>query len=220
MPDSSFHKNPRQVESWMSILAKEGKKKEDKLFRSVSHILALIEKMLNPIPDERPSAYDVQEKIYCILIEFCGLGPSPESRGRIHCTIREEENNDWNFGFDQLRLASQRAAAEACASVNPVLTSGGSTGVVNYGLERTPSVVSSVAWGPGPSSPTSPASPMREKVSARDGDIMSVSSGNKSITGRSSEGKSRSGSASLGSGIQNGKPKPKAKAWQAPVYAG
>ncbi|KAH7397687.1 hypothetical protein BKA64DRAFT_44653 [Cadophora sp. MPI-SDFR-AT-0126] len=219
LPDSSFHKNPRQVDSWMSLLAKEGKKKEDKIFRSVSHILALIEKMLNPIPDERPTAYDVQEKIYCILIEFCGLGPSPESRGRIHCTIREEENNDWNFGFDQLRLASQRAAAEACASVNPALTNGGTSGPVNCGLERTPSVVSSVAWGPGPSSPTTPVSPLRETASARDGDIMSVSSGNKSVTGRSSEGKSRSGSGSQGSAIQNGKPKPKVKAWQAPVYA-
>ncbi|KAK0103617.1 hypothetical protein ONS95_005629 [Cadophora gregata] len=219
LPDSSFHKNPRQVDSWMSILAKDGKKKEDRIFRSVSHILALIEKMLNPTPDERPSAYNVQEKLYCILIEFCGLGPSPQSRGRIHCTIREEESNDWNFGFDKLRLASQRAAAEACASVNPAFMHGGPSGSVSYGLEWTPSVVSSVAWGPGPSPPTSPVSPIRDRTLARDGDIMSVSSGNKSVTGRSSDGKSRSGSASLGSGIQNGKPKPKAKAWQAPVYA-
>ncbi len=218
--DSSFHKNPGQVESWMNILAKDGKKKEDKDFRGVSHIIALIEKMMNPNPDERPNAHNVQEKIYCILIEFCGLGPAPESRGRIHCTARNTEDNEWNFGFDQLRLASQRAAAEACASVNPVTANGGTLGTiggVTYGLERTSSVVSSVAWGPGPSSPTPPTSPIRERAPTRDGDIMSVSSGNKS---RSSEGKSRSGSASLGSGAPNGKPKPKAKAWQAPVYAG
>ncbi|KAL2069828.1 hypothetical protein VTL71DRAFT_14507 [Oculimacula yallundae] len=221
LPDSSFHKNPRQVESWMSLLAKEGRKKEDKIFRSVSHILALIEKMMNPIPDERPSAHDVQEKIYCILIEFCGIGPSATSRGRIHCTMRESEDNDWNFGFDQLRLASQRAAAEACANVLPVLTTGSNPGAADFALERTSSIVSSVAWGPGPGSLTPPMSPLKDRAPTRDGDVMSISSGNKSATGRSSEGKSRSGSTIWSSGMQNGKPKPKrqAKAWQAPVYA-
>ncbi|CZT52639.1 uncharacterized protein RSE6_13991 [Rhynchosporium secalis] len=222
LPDSSFHKNPRQVESWMSLLAKDGKKKEDKIFRSVSHILALIEKMMNPVPDERPGAHDVQEKIYCILIEFCGIGPSSTSRGKIHCTMRESEDNDWDFGFDQLRLASQRAAAEACANFLPVSAIGNRQGVGDSERERMSSLVSSVAWGPGPGSPTPPMSPLRDRAPTRDGDVMSVSSGNKSVTGRSLEGKSRSGSASLGSGTQIGKMKPKrkAKAWQAPIYAG
>ncbi|CAL3963391.1 unnamed protein product [Diplocarpon coronariae] len=220
LPDASFHKNPRQVESWMGILAKEGKKKEDKVFRSVSHILALIERMMSANPAKRPSAQDVQENVYCILVEYCGLGPSADSPGKIHCTVRETEENEWNFGFDQLRLASQRAAAEACASVNPVMANRcttGATGAVAYSLERATSVVSSVAWGPGPSSPTIPMSPGFVRVPTRDEDIMSVSSGNKS---RSSEGKSRSRGTSLRSGMQSGKAKAKSKAWQAPVYAG
>ncbi|KAJ5035490.1 uncharacterized protein L3040_007957 [Drepanopeziza brunnea f. sp. 'multigermtubi'] len=218
-PDSSFHKNFKQVESWMSILAKEAKKKEDRVFRGMSHILALIEKMMNPNPEERPSACDVEERVHHILVEFCGLGATQESRGRIHCLPRKAEEKEWNFGFDQLRLASQRAAAEACASVNPVTANGGTiglTGAVAYSLARTASVVSSVAWGPGPSFPTQPMSPTRPRMISRDADSMSVSSGNKS---RSSESKSRSGSASLGSSMPNGKPKPKVKAWQAPVYA-
>ncbi|KAK2629862.1 hypothetical protein QTJ16_000682 [Diplocarpon rosae] len=219
-PDASFHKNPRQVESWMTILAQEGKKKEDKIFRSVSHILALIKKMMSANPGERPNAYDVQENVYCILIEYCGLGPSSESPGRIHCTAREREDNGWNFGFDQLRLASQRAAAEACANVNPVTANQcmmSATGAMAYSIERATPVVSSVAWSPGPSSPTVPISPGFVRMPTRDADMMSVSSGNKS---RSSDGKSGSGSTSLASGMQGGKAKARSKAWQAPIYAG
>ncbi|EHL01314.1 hypothetical protein M7I_2645 [Glarea lozoyensis 74030] len=49
-------------------------------------------------------------------------GPPDENRGRIHCETRENKATEWNFGFDELRLASQRAAAAACASVAPVST--------------------------------------------------------------------------------------------------
>lgn len=211
LPDSSFHKNPEQVESWMTILAKEGKKKEDKVFRCVSHVLALTDKMLNPDPEKRPSAHEVEEKVYFILVKHAGLGPTSASRGLLHCVRREAKGNEWIFGIDQLRLASQRAAAEACASVNvkPVTANGGMiglTGAVAYSLQRANSVV-----------PSAPAPPVRERTQPKEVDLVSVSSGRKS---RSSEGKSRSGSGSLGSGKSSGKPKPKAKAWQAPVYAG
>lgn len=225
LPDSSFHLNPKQIESWMGILAKDAKKKEDKIFRGVTQILVLTEKMMTPNPEERPTAVDVQGRIWDILTNSCGLGPSSKSCGRVHCQAHAtEEPEDWDFGFDELRLASQRAAAEACASVNAVLTpaasNGGtanSNGSGSDSVERAASVVSSLPWSTSPNSPIISSFPRRGSAVTKDGDRMSISSGNKS---RSSEGKSRSGSGSLGSGVLGGKSKPKAKAWQAPVYAG
>ncbi|KAG0652477.1 Spindle assembly checkpoint kinase [Hyphodiscus hymeniophilus] len=204
LPDSSFHKNRAQVEGWMAMLAKDASKKEDKVFRGLNHILALVEKMLSPNPEERPTAQMVQERLYTILSEHSGLGaPLAGCTGKIHCELRAIDavsGGDFNFGFDQM-LASQRAAAEACANVNPTATaltqlSLGNGGTI-YGIEKV----------------ESPAVYER-----REGDRASISTGKS----RSSEGKmsrlgSGSGSGSAGSGA---KPKPKAKAWQAPVYAG
>lgn len=210
LPDSSFHKNLGQVVSWIAILKKDSGKKEDKVFRGVTKILELTERMIKAEPEERPLATEVEDILYNILNEQCGLGQTAEKASGIHCETRiVEESNEWNFGFDQLRLASQRAAAEACASVNsmsPVTANGGTLGLnggVIYGIERTQSIISN-AW------PTSPTSPGKERLPTRDGDSRSRSSG----------GKSRQGSISQGSGTPHGKAKPKPKAWQAPVYAG
>ncbi|KAE8440584.1 hypothetical protein EG329_007222 [Mollisiaceae sp. DMI_Dod_QoI] len=211
LPDSSFHKNLGQVESWIAILKKDSGKKEDKVFRGVTRILELTERMMKADPEERPLATEVENILYDVLNEQCGLGLTSEQSSRIHCETRNVEPSEWNFGFDQLRLASQRAAAEACASVNPVTANGGTIGLnsgVIYGIERTQSLVSS-SW------PTSPTSPGRESLPPRDGDRRSISTSKS----RSSDGKSRQGSTSLSSGSPHGKPKPKAKAWQAPVYA-
>jgi serine/threonine protein kinase len=214
LPDSSFHKNLGQVESWMNTLIKDASKKEDKVFRGVSHIIGLIDKMISPNPEERPSAKEVQEKIHNILSQICGLGGvqtedgDVKLGGRIHCEARKIQSNEWDFGFDQLRLASQRAAAEACASVNPVTANGGTlglTGGVIYGVERVQSLsVSSAGY-----------TMSRDTSKTGEGDRASITTSKS----RSSEGKSRSGSGS-GTGTPHGKVKPKAKAWQAPVYAG
>jgi len=156
--------------------------------------------MVSQNPEERPGAREVQERMHSILTETCSLGPAEgEIKGKIHCAARKEESNEWNFGFDELRLASQRAAAEACASVNPIGTNEKTLGVnggVIYGVERVPSL---------------------STVPSKDlgADRTSMSSGSRS---RSSEGKSRAGSGSL-SALPGGKPKPKVKPWQAPVYA-
>jgi serine/threonine protein kinase len=196
LPDSSFHKNLGQVESWMNTLAKDASKKEDTIFRGVSHIISLVSQMLNPNPDERPSASFVAERLCTILIEKCGLGTSEGVPSRIHCDARSSNPEEWNFGFDQLRLASQRAAAEACASVNPAGTEMrtmalGNGGVI-YGIEKK-------------------EPPMSPK--GTEGDRMSMMT----KTSRSSEGRSRTGSVSL---VGPGKVKPKARAHKAPIYAG
>ena len=206
LPDSSFHMNRGQVETWVVILLKDASKKEDKIFRGVKDILALIEKMLSLHPEDRPTAQAVQERLYTILSEHSRLGaPVEGGLSKIHCEARALDSGpEFNFGFDQM-LASQRAAAEACANVNPTATaltqlSLGNGGTI-YGIEK---VETSVFRG-----------------GAKDGDRMSVSTGKS----RSSEGKmsrvgSGSASASASAVSGGGKPKPKAKAWQAPVYAG
>ncbi|QSZ29678.1 hypothetical protein DSL72_004194 [Monilinia vaccinii-corymbosi] len=200
VPDASFHKNLGQVDSWMNTLLKDATKKEDRIFRGVSQLIALSKRMLSPDPNERPTATQVQDKIYAILTENCGLrdnhGDSHLERGEIHCETRITED-EWNFGFDQLRLASQRAAAEACASVagdamgNLPLGNGG----VICGVERVATVVNNGV----------PLS----SIGGKDGDRVSINT--KTSSGRSSEGK--------GKGAGEGKARPKAKAWQAPVYA-
>lgn len=201
VPDSSFHKNLGQVDSWMKTLLKDATKKEDKIFRGVSQLIALSQRMLSTDPNERPTATEVQERIYAILTENCGLkensGDSISERGEIHCETRITEDQ-WNFGFDQLRLASQRAAAEACASVagdtmgNLPLGNGG----VIHGVERVATVINNGV----------PLS----SIGGKEGDRVSINT--KTSSGKSSDGKGKSAG--------EGKPKPKAKAWQAPVYAG
>ncbi|KAG9228720.1 kinase-like domain-containing protein [Amylocarpus encephaloides] len=199
IPDSSFYKNLGQVESWMSTLAKDAKKKQDDVFRGVNHILILIVSMISANPDDRPTAQEVQEKLYTILTEKSAMGQqtavADQSRGRIHCETRNTDQSDWDFGFDELRLASQRAAAAACASVAPVSTLIGnieSNTTVNY-VDGMISVQITPALSRGRSND----------------DKMSITT----KTSKSSEGKSRSSSNG------GGKIKPKARPWQAPVYA-
>lgn len=91
--DSSFHKNLGQVETWMGSLARDADKKAAKekkaggggggggankdagarLYRGVTPILHVVERMLSPHPPSRPSALEVQRAIYQILIEVSGL---------------------------------------------------------------------------------------------------------------------------------------------------
>jgi serine/threonine protein kinase len=197
LPDSSFHTNLGQVEGWMQILTKDASKKEDKIFRGVAPIINLIRQMIGSNPEDRPTAAQVQERLYKLLTENSGLGAPEGGQSRMHCEPHVTKQNEWNFGFDELRLQSQRAAAEACAAVSPTGTEIRSiplgNGGVIYGIEKKETVY--------------------QPPISREGDRMSIAT--KTSRG-SSEGKSK------GSGSVNGttRVKPKAKAWQAPVYAG
>lgn len=81
IPDSSFHKNLGQVESWMVSMAKDAAKKgaskedgdEGRLYQAVAPLLHVVEKMLAVQPSERPSAVQVQSWIYPILTEVAGI---------------------------------------------------------------------------------------------------------------------------------------------------
>jgi serine/threonine protein kinase len=215
LPDSSFHKNLGQVETWMSTLTKEAGKKEDQLFRGVSHIISLCAEMLQPNPDERPNATIVKERLYTILFKHCGLGALVDGQAStIHCDVHSSEYESSSPGFDQLRLDSQRAAAAACASVNPLAmemrTLALGNGGVIYGIETKEQ----------PVSPTSPK--------GTDGDRLSMltkstsrSSGAKTSETQSSAGKTSRGKIRTQSIGMKGswKPKPKARAHEAPIYA-
>jgi serine/threonine protein kinase len=83
LPDASFHKNPGQVESWVFSLLKDAKKKEDRLFRGISHLLNLVTRMLSPNPHERPSAKYCKERVYEILTKISGFE-------RTHCGSAEQ----------------------------------------------------------------------------------------------------------------------------------
>ncbi|KAK4101037.1 hypothetical protein N658DRAFT_567061 [Parathielavia hyrcaniae] len=91
VPDSSFHKNLGQVDSWMKHLAKDAaKKKDEPVFRGVAPLLSVVEHMLAFYPSERPSASEVRARVYQILAESCGI-PEP------HCP-RLDSGLDYAFG--------------------------------------------------------------------------------------------------------------------------
>ncbi|KAI1196862.1 protein kinase [Nemania serpens] len=86
--DSSFHKNPGQVETWMAGLAKDAAKKtkkktkmkkkddeddDDAVFRGIAPMLQVVARMLATPPQERPTAHEVEGAMYKILTETCGM---------------------------------------------------------------------------------------------------------------------------------------------------
>ncbi|KAM7183752.1 protein kinase [Rhypophila sp. PSN 637] len=95
--DSSFHKNLGQVESWMTQLAKDASKKDnDQVFRGMSPMLHVVERMLALHPSERPAAHDVQTRMYQILRDACGISEP-------HCV---HQYGGWDFGIGSLKLNS------------------------------------------------------------------------------------------------------------------
>jgi hypothetical protein len=96
VPDASFHKNLGQVESWMTQLAKDASKKDDEVFRGMSPMLHIVERMLSLHPSERPAAHDVQARLYNILTDACGISEP-------HCV---HQYGGWDFGIGSLKLDS------------------------------------------------------------------------------------------------------------------
>lgn len=97
--DSSFHRNLGQVETWMGGLARdadkkarraaggEGAREEEegggaRLFRGVTPLLHVVERMLSPHPPSRPSAPEVQRAVYQILTEVSGVTATHCARRR------------------------------------------------------------------------------------------------------------------------------------------
>ena len=108
VPDSSFHKNLGQVESWMAGLAKDaakkvGTKKDDRstrVFRGIEPTLHLVSRMLAVAPHERPTAREVEHCTYSILTEDCGITEP-------HCV---HEYGGWDLGMGELRIGGGELA--------------------------------------------------------------------------------------------------------------
>lgn len=81
--DTSFHKNLGQVEEWMTSLAKDAARKVSNtdggridggnVFRGFTPMLHVVTEMLAANPFERPSAIEVQQRMYQILRDHCGI---------------------------------------------------------------------------------------------------------------------------------------------------
>jgi len=122
-PDASFHGNLDKVESWIQLLGKDASKKEDTLFRGVSPILSLINRMLNPEPTFRPQAKDVESRLLDILLKVCRI-ESPN----IHCGVggvhmgQSKSGGNWDFGFQDLNLNGLTSPTRSSTFASPSST--------------------------------------------------------------------------------------------------
>lgn len=105
--DTSFHKNLGQVESWMSSLAKDASKKvpEDEgghVFRGITPLLHIVTGMLSANPHDRPSASEVQQQVYRVLVEQCDIEEP-------HCV--HQYTSEMEFAFSQLLVSDREPAS-------------------------------------------------------------------------------------------------------------
>ncbi|KAI0441295.1 protein kinase [Xylaria telfairii] len=116
--DSSFHRNPGQVESWMTGLAKDAAKKDDVVFRGIAPMLHVVARMLSVLPQERPTAQEVEQAMYKILTEKCQIAEPHcvhQYGGQLDImtlgslTIQEEDGN-FNIGTGKQAGASSSSS--------------------------------------------------------------------------------------------------------------
>ena len=73
--DTSFHNNAQKVQTWMEILEHEvtAQPFQDQALYALPPLFRLIAEMQNPDPQCRPSAADVQDRVYDALYNFGGM---------------------------------------------------------------------------------------------------------------------------------------------------
>lgn len=104
--DSSFHRNLGQVEAWMSLLAREASKKASdsdggNVFRGFTPMLHLVARMMSANPHDRPSAEDVQHRIYQIVTEHAGIAePHCVHQYAIHHGIHDHSFRGYRVDSD------------------------------------------------------------------------------------------------------------------------
>ncbi|KAK7751010.1 hypothetical protein SLS62_006995 [Diatrype stigma] len=149
VPDSSFHKNVGQVESWMAGLAKDAAKKRDgsgadrAVFRGVAPTLQVVARMLSVAPADRPTAREVERHMYRVLTEYCGIrephcvhqygdgggswgvgvggGRGSGSGGSGHVIDEDEDEDD--LGMGGLRIRDRDGNETYAVSVAPTTRS-------------------------------------------------------------------------------------------------
>lgn len=224
VPDTSFRANAAQVESWTFGLLKESKKREDRVYRGVSHLLNLTTRMLAEDPQQRPSAAFCEERTREILGRVCGIkthcgGPMiPGLPIGMQYMMTGAGTNMPGFG------------SEAVASMHSLYRNGGTSGARTPVLrEREGSVSGTIIDGPaaGPL-----RGPLNSNSATRNGSVSGIATRNGSVSqgmgqGMSNYGSGGNGSSSSdksGTGISSGggrrKVVAKSRPWKAPVYAG
>ncbi|KAK8087078.1 hypothetical protein PG994_002052 [Apiospora phragmitis] len=96
VPDSSFHKNLGQVESWMAGLSKDANKKSDAVFRGIAPMCKVVARMLSVAPQDRPTAQEVEQETYKVLVES-GINEP-------HCV---HQYGGWDYGMSGLRISKE-----------------------------------------------------------------------------------------------------------------
>ncbi|KAF2458690.1 kinase-like domain-containing protein [Lineolata rhizophorae] len=76
--DASFHANLEKVHSWMSTVESAAFDFDDQIFGAVPQIIQLVRAMLSQNPDLRPTADEVRDRIYDVLMTYSRM-PS------LHC---------------------------------------------------------------------------------------------------------------------------------------
>ncbi|KAI9824003.1 MAG: hypothetical protein M1819_001091 [Sarea resinae] len=101
--DSSFHANLGQIDTWIDNLERDALKKDDVLMSGVPHILRLVRWMISRSPDQRPTARQVQESLYDILMNQCQIL-------RPHCQDCTGCNHDSGLGSESGRESMYSSA--------------------------------------------------------------------------------------------------------------
>ncbi|KAK7948162.1 uncharacterized protein PG986_009048 [Apiospora aurea] len=109
VPDSSFHKNLGQVESWMAGLAKDASKKSDAVFRGVAPLCRVAARMLSVAPQDRPTAQEVEQETYKVLRES-GINEP-------HC-VHQYGGGGLDYGMSGLHISKETNKKTTTAAEN------------------------------------------------------------------------------------------------------
>ena len=89
-PDTSFHANREQVDEWIDMLRKDSFRRKEQVFDGVPAILATCQAMLGLNPNQRPEAWEIEEKMADIITGMCRIQ-------ELHCGHHAEPEGQWDF---------------------------------------------------------------------------------------------------------------------------
>ena len=121
--DTSFHRHLGQVEAWMSNIARDAAHKVSdadggNAFRGVTPILHVVTGMLSANPYDRPSAIEVQQRIYQIVTDVCNIQEP-------HCV--HQYSHDLDYALGRMRIQN---------TANPTLINRGQRTSTAYEMPR------------------------------------------------------------------------------------
>lgn len=112
--DSSFHANLDKVDTWIEMLEKSSFEHDDDAFRAIPLILNLVRSMLSRVPDVRPTARDVRDRLLSIVLNETAI---PD----IHCGAHKYDigiatSSDGDSSAASLRTMSTMSSTDTMSS--------------------------------------------------------------------------------------------------------